>query len=239
MKDTGDEKRKRRRIAWAIAGGIVAVMLILLAVIGTPLLKLVSRPMEFQSWVNSKGIFGPILYIALVILQVVIAVIPGEPFEIAGGYAFGAIWGTVFALVGATVGSILVFLLVRRFGVRLAERFFSKRKLSELNYLRTSPQRSLLFLIVFSIPGTPKDLLCYFAGLTDMKLWTWILISSFGRLPSLVTSTIGGDALGEQRYWLAAIVFAATVAVSGIGLLIYHLIGRRHRDADDSDSDSK
>ena len=108
------------------------------------------------------------------------------------------------------------------------ELFFSRKKLSELKFLQTTPKRNFLFLIIFAIPGTPKDLLCYFAGLTDMKLWLWLLISSLGRLPSLVTSTVGGDALGTESYLLAIIVFAATVLISGLGLLVYRIICKKH-----------
>ena len=71
------------------------------------------------------------------------------------------------------------------------------------------------------IPGTPKDLLCYFAGLTDIRLSLWLLICSLGRLPSIVTSTVGGDALGTSNYWFAAAVFAITLVISLVGLLFY------------------
>ena len=80
------------------------------------------------------------------------------------------------------------------------------------------------------IPGTPKDLLSYFAGLTDISLTHWLLICSVGRLPSLVTSTIGGDALGTSDYGFAVIVFAVTLIISLLGLLIYkHICDRREK----------
>lgn len=74
------------------------------------------------------------------------------------------------------------------------------------------------------IPGTPKDLLCYYAGLTDMKLSTFLLINAIGRLPALISSTIGGDALGMQSYTAAIIVFAVTLLLSLIGYIIYSKI---------------
>ena len=81
---------------------------------------------------------------------------------------------------------------------------------------------------MFFLPGTPKDVLCYFVGLTDMPLGTWVLISAVARIPSIVTSTVGGNALGLEKYGFAALVFAATLAVSGLGLLIYRAICARH-----------
>lgn len=56
------------------------------------------------------------------------------------------------------------------------------------------------------VPGTPKDLLCYFAGLTDLSWGKWLLLCTVGRLPSVLTSTIGGDALGVKDYQFAMLV---------------------------------
>jgi uncharacterized membrane protein YdjX (TVP38/TMEM64 family) len=74
------------------------------------------------------------------------------------------------------------------------------------------------------IPGTPKDLLCYYAGLTDMKLSTFLVINTIGRLPALISSTVGGDALGMQSYTAAIVVFMATLLMSLMGYIIYSKI---------------
>ena len=90
-------------------------------------------------------------------------------------------------------------------------------------------QRELLFLLVFMLPGTPKDLLCYFAGLTDIRIPVWLVICSLGRIPSLLSSTLGGAALGSKDYALAILVFAITLAISAIGLLVYNHISQKRR----------
>ena len=122
----------------------------------------------------------------------------------------------------------MVFWLVRKFGTQLVEVFFPKEKLQKLRFLKTSPKRDFIFLVIFMLPGTPKDLLCYFAGLTDMKFSLWLLLCSLGRFPSIVTSTIGGSALGSQRYWFAAAVFAGTLLVSAAGLWLYSRIQKKY-----------
>ncbi len=91
----------------------------------------------------------------MVIVQVIIALIPGEPFEIAAGYAFGAWEGTLLCLLASTIGSILVFSLVRRFGLRVVRLFFSPEKLHTLRFLKDSRGRDFLFFLIFLIPGTP------------------------------------------------------------------------------------
>ena len=57
----------------------------------------------------------------------------------------------------------------------------------------------------------------------------WLLICSVGRLPAIITSAIGGDALGVENYSSAIIVFAVTMAVSAVGLLIYRAVQKRHK----------
>ena len=210
---------------------IVTAMILLLAVfaavsisVGVPLVRSVSNPENFRAWIDSLGFLGAGAYIMLVILQVIVAFIPGEPVEILGGYAFGILDGTLLYLVGAFIGSVIVFLLVRKFGKTAAEIFFSKEKLESLKILQTSPTRTLVFTVIFTVPGTPKDLLVYFAGLTDMKFSVWMLIAGLGRIPAVVTSTIIGSGLGQEKYLSAMITFGVTLIISAVGLLIYKLV---------------
>jgi uncharacterized membrane protein YdjX (TVP38/TMEM64 family) len=228
-KELTSTQQKRLGIAALIIA--IAVMGLLVWLVGVPLVRFASQPEHFRTWVNSHGFGGRLAYMGMVILQVVVALIPGEPFEIAAGYAFGAVEGTLLCLAASALGSVCVFLLVRRFGHRLAEVFFSKEKLRSIRFLQTTRRRDLLFLIIFMLPGTPKDLLCYFAGLTTIRFPVWLLICSLGRLPSIVTSTIGGDALGTKNYWGAVLVFLVTLAISAAGLLFYdRLCARKQRE---------
>lgn len=228
-KPTISEKQKR-----LLAAGAVVVFILFSAAVfwfvGRPMIRFARQPEQFRAWVDARGIWGKAAYVGMVFLQVLVAIIPGEPLEICGGYAFGAFWGTALCLLGAMLGSVAVFAFVRRFGQPLVEVFFPREKLDSLRFLHSSPKRDALLWLIFTVPGTPKDLLCYFAGLTDLSWGKWLLISSVGRLPSIVTSTIGGDALGVQNYQFAIITFLITMAISGIGLLIYRAVCRRHEN---------
>ncbi len=197
--------------------------------IGRPMINFVSEPEKFRTWVDSHGIFSYIAFLLMVIFQVVIALVPGEPLEIGAGYAFGAIEGTLLCVAGVTVGSVVVFLLVRKFGIRLVEVFFSKEKIRTLKFLNNEKRRNFITFIVFLLPGTPKDLLTYFVGVTDIKMSHFLVLAAVARIPSIVTSTVGGSALGVEKYTLAIIVFSVTLVISGVGLLVYNLI-QRHRN---------
>lgn len=195
--------------------------------IGRPMINFVSEPERFRNWVEAHGILGDITFIAMMFLQVVIALIPGEPLEIGAGYAFGEIKGTLLCVLATTVGSLAVFLLVKTLGVRFVEIFFDTKKIKELEIIKNSKKRNFLIFLVFFLPGTPKDLLTYFVGLTDIKIWHFIMLSSIARLPSVVTSTVGGGALGVKEYKTAIIVFAVTLIISAIGWVIYKMILNR------------
>ncbi len=231
------ETQKERSAQQKKQIGIVVLILILIFTalvtwfIGIPMTRLAADSESFHRWIGERKLLGQLAYMGMVFLQVIVAIIPGEPLEIAGGYAFGALEGSLLCLVASTLGSLFVFLLVKRFGIHLVEIFFSREKLQSIRFLKSSPKRSVLFLAIFMIPGTPKDLLCYFAGLTDLKLSAFLLISSLGRLPSIITSTVGGHALGNKSYLSALLVFGITFAVSIVGLLIYYKICNVHNNA--------
>ena len=237
MKRTLTEQQKKTLSVLAI---VIFVLLsaALAWFVGRPMVRFARQPEQFRAWVDGHGAWGPLAYVAMVFLQVLVAIIPGEPLEIAGGYAFGAVWGTVLCLLGAFLGSVAVFAVVRKWGVPLVEVFFPREKLEKLSFLKTSPKRTALLWLVFTVPGTPKDLLCYFAGLMDLSWPSWLLIASVGRLPSIITSTVGGNALGLQNYQFAAVTFAATLVIAGVGLLIYRQVCRRHeKPAEDGPSE--
>ena len=219
----------RKKLILAILILALLVMGLIAWFVGRPLVKYISQPEAFRSWVESKGFVARLAFIGMMVFQVLIAVIPGEPFELAAGYAFGAIEGTFLCLIACSIGSIIVFLLVRRFGMKIVSIFFSEEKIAKLKFLKTNPKREVLFLIVYILPGTPKDILSYYAGLTDMKFFPWFLISFFGRIPSVLTSTVGGNALGKKQYLGAIIVFVVTLAISALGIFIYNKILAKHK----------
>lgn len=224
----GDKRKKRT------AGLLVLVLVIAVAVgalVGKPLMGWITNPEGFRSWVETKGWSSRLVFMGMVVFQVILAFIPGEPFEIAAGYAFGAVEGTILSIAGAAVGSIITFSLVRRFGMGLVRVFFSEEKINSIKFLKTSNARNILFLVIYMIPGTPKDLLGYFAGLTDIPFPVFCLVCTLGRIPSVVTSTVGGDALGTKSYRAAILVFAFTFAISALGLMIYNAICKKHEGA--------
>ena len=217
-----DKRRALLGVAVFLAAAVALFFLV-----GKPMLRFAGDAARFRAWVDANGIWGRLAFVGMMVLQIIIAFIPGEPLEIAAGYAFGVVEGTLLCMLGTLVGGLLVFLFVRRFGMRVIDLFFSREKIRELRFLRDPMHRDLLTAILFFIPGTPKDVLTYFVGLTDMPLGAWLAITSLARIPSIITSTIGGNALGLAQYEFAILVFAATLLISLVGVLVYRQLAKR------------
>ncbi|MBQ9716795.1 MAG: TVP38/TMEM64 family protein [Clostridia bacterium] len=201
---------------------------LLLVYVGRPFIAFLDQPEQFRQWIDARGFAGQAVFLLMIVLQVFVAVIPGEPLEIAAGYAFGWFGGTLLCLLGTAVGSALVFVLVRRYGTRVLDLFLSREKIRSMKFLQNTDRLKRLMFVLFLIPGTPKDLLTYIAGLTPIRMSDFLILSTFARIPSLVTSIVGGSALGDGEYLTAAIVFAATAAVSLLGLFVYSKI-KQHK----------
>lgn len=214
-----------------ILGILILLFLIALGVlIGKPAVMFMSEPEKFRIWVDSKGIWGILAFICLNTLQVLFAVIPGGPFEIGAGYAFGVWKGAFICDFAMTLGSVIIFLMVRAFGRKFIELFISKEKIDSMKWLKTD-KKSISFIILFYIiPGTPKDLFCYLLGLTDMKLWQFILINFIGRFPAIILSASSGGALGSEKYIIFAALLTAIIILYIIGALLYRHHNKKLND---------
>ncbi len=229
------EKVSKRYAATVIS--IVSVLICVLAVIGAILLRdyLTSENIEqFKGFVEKHWIVGSLIFMGICSLQVIIAFIPGEAVETAAGLIFGPIWGTLLALAGITFGCVAVILLVRRFGRRFVESLYPREKIDSLPILNNPQKRNAMVFLLFFIPGTPKDLMTYIVGLTEMSIPMYLLLTTVARIPSILMSTLVGDAVAEGKILEAIMIFAITALISGAGYLVYMLIqkGMNKKEAD-------
>lgn len=223
------EKQKK-----IVSGAVITAFILFCAAvgwfIGRPLVQFVGEPDKFRAWVEASGFWGMFAFVGMTMFQVIIAFVPGEPLEIGAGYAFGTVLGTILCIIGITLGSLIVFVLVRTLGVKLLEVFFTYEKIKSLKFLQNEKKLALITFFLFFLPGTPKDLLTYFVGLTKIDLKGFLLIVSVARIPSIITSTIGGSLLGSEKYILAVITFGTTLLISVIGWLVYNRISKKNKE---------
>ena len=220
---------RRRKILAGISLAVVVLLVVFVTLFVSRWLSSFSRE-DFRDYVRSFGALAPAVMLGLQILQVFIALIPGELVESAAGFILGPWLGTVVCYLGIALASALILTLTRRCGVKLVEVFISREKINELRFLSTEQKRNALIFLLFFIPGTPKDLLTYFVGLTDIKLGTFLLLSMVARIPSVLTSTFGGHLLGEARYLGAVILYGVTGLLSLLGMAGYHRYLKKKQD---------
>ncbi len=230
--DKGGSRTLRRVIAAAVLLAFIIFTVALFINVGMPIIDLVSDPKAFKRWIEGYGAMSKGVFAAMMALQVVVAMVPAGPLQVAGGYAFGAFWGTVLALAGNAAGSMLVYGMVRLFGSRAAGLFIAPEKLDKLNFILKKPRWKILFAVIFVIPGSPKDVLTYLTGLSAFKPVTVLLLTSLGRLPAILASCLGGEAISNGDL-LRAVIFFAILAVMGtVGVLIYRRLSARHSHAE-------
>jgi uncharacterized membrane protein YdjX (TVP38/TMEM64 family) len=209
---------------------IASAVICVLALIGGILLKdyFSSENIEnIRAFVSEHWIVGTLMFSAVCALQVIIALIPGEAIEIAAGLIFGSWQGALICLVGIMSGSVIVIALVRKFGRKFVEALYPKEKVDSLPILNDPKKRNATIALLFFIPGTPKDLITYVVGLTDVSIPMYIILTTFARIPSIVMSTFGGDAFAEGKIIKAIIIFGSSAIISGSGYLVYMLIQKK------------
>lgn len=201
----------------ALTAGLTAFCILY----GPELFAFVADAPRFRSWVDETGPLSRIVFVLANMAQVVFAFLPGEPLELGAGYAFGFWEGTLWCLVASALGTAAVMLLVRTFGMRIAGLFFSPEKITSMKWLQDSRRFELLLFLCFLIPGTPKDLLTYVAGLGTSSIGRIVALTTVGRIPSIVSSTLAAGAFGDGNYTGAAAIAVLTLALAGIGVIAY------------------
>ena len=189
---------------------LLAVLLgALLTVCAIPVAQWLSIP-ENRSLVWQKidvlGPWGAVIFLVIQILQVVIAFIPGEP------------------VTGILLGSSMIFAVVRRFGRPLVQRLVDEESIQKYAFLTDARKLDTLIFLMFLIPGTPKDTLNYLCPLTSISPVRFLVLSTFARIPSVISSTFAGANFAEGNLLASVIVLGITSAVGLLGIRYEHVL---------------
>ena len=204
----------------------IIIILGLTLALWQPIINFIENPDSLAVWIDDAGIWGPIIFMLLNAVQVLLAIIPGGPFEIAAGALFGPWAGALMCDIAMTAGGMITFFFVRKFGMKFIELFIDRKELESVKFLHTNQKYTSLLFLFFLLPGTPKDLMCYVVGLTDIKWTIWLLINFAGRFPAILLSSLGGSALGEQRYGIFIAAFSIIIILYFTGTFLYKKFNR-------------
>lgn len=217
---------KRTKVFKRLLMIIVLALCIGLIVYLFPVIKNLSTPegqLDFKNHVANLGALGYLALFGLQFAQIFLIILPGEPIEILAGMCYGGIGGLIFITVSVFIITTIVFWAVRKFGRKFVYSFCSKERIDKIenSKLFKNPKKiEWIMLILFLIPGTPKDLLVYIAGLLPLKPLRFILISTFARLPSVISSTFAGSNLVAGNWKFSLIIYGATFIIVGLAIFI-------------------
>lgn len=179
-----------------IIAGILMLGVVVLAIIGWRA-GLFTSVETLQAFLARMGIWAPAVFLLVQIAQIIVAIVPGGITCTVGVVAFGPVMGFIYNYVGIVVGSFLVFLLARRFGVPLIRSLVSPKTFNKyIGWLdKGQPLFNKLFAVAIFLPFAPDDLLCMIAGISKMPLRTYVLILVLCKIPFLIPYSVGLPAL--------------------------------------------
>lgn len=180
----------------------------------------------FKEKIDSLGFKGLLLLLGLQILQILLVVLPGEPFEVLAGMCYGAWGGCLFITVSVFITTTIIFFTVRKLGHKYLYNFFKKEKVDKVmkSKLLNNPRNlEIILCILFFLPASPKDLFVYIGGLLPIKPLRFILISTFVRFPSVITSTMVGANISNGNWKMSIIIYVVSFAVAALILFLVTL----------------
>ncbi len=164
---------------------------------------------EFIAWVQSKGVWGVLVFLGLEVFQIVVAFVPGEPVQLMAGALFGSIGGMLICLVGILLGSAFIYGLMKVLGARA----IPADALHKYRFLQSEQKARSALYILFFLPGVPKDILTYLGPFLPLKMSEFLFTCTLARIPCLLATTVAGDSLADGELWLPILLFLVTGAI--------------------------
>lgn len=180
----------------------------------------------FKEKIDSMGFGGLLLLFGLQVLQIFLVVLPGEPFEVLAGMCYGAWGGCLFITVSVFITTTIIFFTVRKLGHKYLYNFFKKEKVDKImkSKLLNNPRNlDIILCILFFLPASPKDLFVYIGGLLPIKPLRFIMVSTFVRFPSVITSTMVGANISNGNWKMILLIYGATFAIAALCIYLVSL----------------
>lgn len=222
-----DKENRIRLIAVIVFLAVTAAVTFL----ALPYVKLLSTEEGLagvQEKVREKGILGILFFIALTVIQVIIAFIPGGPVEILAGMLFESVTGTILCIIGFFIGTAAVYYMVKKVGKPLVSVFVSEERLKKFKFLQSEKRLELITFILFLIPGIPKDALTYFIPLTKINGQKFIILATLARVPATISSVMIGSSIQNENITTGIIAFVITAALGILGILFNNRVENKN-----------
>ena len=165
--------------------------------------------MEFLENYKTESI---LVYIAMQAVQIIISVIPGQAFQFAAGILWGFFLGLLFSLIGAFVGTTISFYLAKLLGRDAMHLLFTEEKMNWFVEKLNSRKAYTIVFLIYLIPGLPKDIMSYAAGISSMNFKAFLIFSMIGRTPAMSGSLLIGALYFSGHYGMMIAIGVFAVA---------------------------
>ena len=183
-KEKLDKYRKTIQIITVF--GVIFTIILSYFILNGSYFKPESEGGMFTVHLKQLGVFGPIIFLIIQIIQVVIPIIPGGLVSVAGHFVFGVLWGFIYNFIGIFIGSVIAFMLSRKYGEFVVKCFVSDEIYDKyMGWTQKENKFAWIFGTLLFLPFAPDDTLVMIAGLTRMRFKTFLLIF----IPTKMVST--------------------------------------------------
>lgn len=223
------QKKDKLRKKFKTFSAIFKLMLLLIILVGLPLyiyffqhdiIEQFSSLDQVEAFFNEYKTKSIFIYIAFQVIQIIICVIPGQALQFTAGYMYGFWMGYLWSFVGALIGTVATYYIAKVLGHDAMHLIFGEERIKSMLKTFNSKRAMILIFLFYLIPGLPKDLCSYVAGLSEMKLKPFLIISLVGRTPAMMGSLLIGKLVNTGGYTGAIIIAVIAVILFVVGVVL-------------------
>lgn len=213
-------KRNRKRTLKKVVS-ILKLLILAAIVIGIPvavyflfpgLLKRFSTMAQVNGFLAQYKTASIFIYIGLQIFQIIVSIIPGQPIQFASGYMYSFWFGFLFSIIGIALGTVATFYLARFLGKDGMHIIFGEKRINKFVSMLNTKKAYIILFVLYLIPGFPKDLITYAAGISELKIKAYLILSLLGRSPALMATIMMGSMFRNGSY-IGLIILAAVAVI--------------------------
>src|SRR3989344_4705675 len=199
---------KKVKLIWYLLTFIPIVLLILGYIFPS---QFFGNQETIRDFVNQFGIFAPLAFILLQIVQVVITPFSHYAVSIAGGFIFGTWWGFLYNWIGRVIGTAIAFYLGRYLGRKIIKHVVKEETIKKYDYY--FDKGKLLLFLAYFLPLFPDDELSYLAGLSSINSKTFLSLMIIGHISGSLSLAYLGN--GIQSIKEPLFIFLSLITLVG------------------------
>lgn len=176
-------------------------------------------PKKIKDIIMAYGSYSVVAFLVMQAVQVIIFFIPGEVIQIAGGYVFGIVYGSLYSLIGITAGSAIAYGVSWIFGKPLINKIVAEKHIVFFDRVSNLGNINQIVFFLYLVPGIPKDVLAYICGISDISFKNFILYSTLGRIPAIIVSAYFGSSMYGSNYKVLIFIAVIMIILFAAGIL--------------------